>query len=92
VLTGFGSYSTQGNGQLSEYLPWYRKWPARIRDTIILNEWIHSETGGHPRSFTQNLHWFKEVSPKFLIGPFVSSKNYKISLIQSLDCYMVKEP
>src|SRR5690606_27788681 len=31
VLRRFGCYSTESNGHLSEYLPWYRKRPRDIR-------------------------------------------------------------
>ena len=49
VLRRFGYYSTESNGHLSEYLPWYRKRPEEIADWIDLSRWSHGETGGYLR-------------------------------------------
>lgn len=53
VLRRFGYYSTESNGHLSEYLPWYRKRPAEIAQWIDLSDWIHGETGGYLRFSTE---------------------------------------
>ncbi|MCT8158692.1 alpha-glucosidase/alpha-galactosidase [Pseudoruegeria sp. SHC-113] len=66
VLKRFGVYSTESNGHLSEYLPWYRKRPEEIGDWISLDEWIHGETGGYLRYCTENRNWFEQDFPKFL--------------------------
>lgn len=66
VLKRFGVYSTESNGHLSEYLPWYRKRPDEITNWISLDEWIHGETGGYLRYCTENRNWFEEDFPKFL--------------------------
>lgn len=66
VLKRFGFYSTESNGHLSEYLPWYRKRPDQILDWISMDEWIHGETGGYLRYSTENRNWFEEDFPKFL--------------------------
>lgn len=66
VLKRFGFYSTESNGHLSEYLPWYRKRPEQIMDWISMDEWIHGETGGYLRYSTENRNWFEEDFPKFL--------------------------
>ena len=66
VLKRFGFYSTESNGHLSEYLPWYRKRPDQILDWISTDEWIHGETGGYLRYSTENRNWFEEDFPKFL--------------------------
>lgn len=66
VLKRFGFYSTESNGHLSEYLPWYRKRPDQITDWISLDDWIHGETGGYLRYCTENRNWFEEDFPKFL--------------------------
>ncbi|AHF90952.1 alpha-galactosidase [Opitutaceae bacterium TAV5] len=60
MLRRFGVYSTESNGHLSEYVPWYRKRPAEIRKWIDLGEWIHGETGGYLRVCTEGRHWFEE--------------------------------
>ncbi|WP_226781514.1 alpha-glucosidase/alpha-galactosidase [Oceaniglobus trochenteri] len=66
VLKRFGFYSTESNGHLSEYLPWYRKRPEQIMDWISTDDWIHGETGGYLRYTTENRNWFEEDFPKFL--------------------------
>jgi alpha-galactosidase len=66
VLKRFGFYSTESNGHLSEYLPWYRKRPEEIGDWIDLSDWIHGETGGYLRYCTENRSWFEEDFPRFL--------------------------
>jgi len=66
VLKRFGYYSTESNGHLSEYLPWYRKRPGEIMDWISLDDWIHGETGGYLRYTTENRNWFVEDYPRFL--------------------------
>ncbi len=66
VLKRFGFYSTESNGHLSEYLPWYRKRPEQIMDWISLDDWIHGETGGYLRYTTENRNWFETEFPQFL--------------------------
>jgi alpha-galactosidase len=66
VLKRFGYYSTESNGHLSEYLPWYRKRPDQIMDWISMDDWIHGETGGYLRYTTENRNWFETDFPKFL--------------------------
>lgn len=66
VLKRFGFYSTESNGHLSEYLPWYRKRPDEIGKWIDLSDWIHGETGGYLRHCTEMRNWFETDFPKFL--------------------------
>lgn len=66
VLRRFGYYSTESNGHLSEYVPWYRKRPKEIRKWIDLSSWIHGETGGYLRVCTEGRNWFKTDFPKLL--------------------------
>jgi alpha-galactosidase len=66
VLKRFGFYSTESNGHLSEYLPWYRKRPDEIGKWISLSDWIHGETGGYLRYSTENRNWFEQDFPVFL--------------------------
>ncbi len=66
VLKRFGVYSTESNGHLSEYLPWYRKRPEEIGKWIDLSDWIHGETGGYLRHCTEMRNWFETDFPKFL--------------------------
>ena len=66
VLKRFGFYSTESNGHLSEYLPWYRKRPEEIQNWISMDGWIHGETGGYLRYTTENRNWFETDFPVFL--------------------------
>lgn len=66
VLRRFGYYSTESNGHLSEYVPWYRKRPGEIRRWIDLSCWINGETGGYLRVCTEGRNWFETDFPKWL--------------------------
>jgi alpha-galactosidase len=66
VLRRFGAYSTESNGHLSEYLPWYRKRPEEIADWVDLSGWIHGETGGYLRVCTEGRNWFETDYPRWL--------------------------
>ena len=66
VLRRFGYFSTESNGHLSEYLPWYRKRPEEINSWISLNRWIHGETGGYLRVCTEGRNWFETDFPNWL--------------------------
>jgi len=67
MLRRFGYFSTESNGHLSEYLPWYRKSPGEIRKWISLGtSWIHGETGGYLRVCTEGRNWFKTDFPNWL--------------------------
>lgn len=66
VLRRFGYYSTESNGHLSEYVPWYRKRPHEIRRWIDLSSWIHGETGGYLRVCTEGRNWFETDFPRWL--------------------------
>jgi len=66
MLRRFGYYSTESNGHLSEYVPWYRKRPDEIRKWIDLSSWILGETGGYLRVCTEGRNWFRSEYPKIL--------------------------
>jgi alpha-galactosidase len=66
VLRRFGYYSTESNGHLSEYLPWYRKRPNEIKRWIDLSSWINGETGGYLRVCTEGRRWFETDFPKWM--------------------------
>ena len=59
VLKRFGYYSTESNGHLSEYVPWYRKRLDEITKWIDLSSWINGETGGYLRVCTEGRNWFE---------------------------------
>jgi alpha-galactosidase len=66
VLRRFGYYSTESNGHLSEYLPWYRKRVDEINQWIDLSSWINGETGGYLRVCTEGRNWFEVDFPNWM--------------------------
>ncbi len=66
MLRRFGFYSTESNGHLSEYVPWYRKRPAEIADWIDMSSWINGETGGYLRVCTEGRNWFEHEFPHWM--------------------------
>ncbi|SFL42763.1 alpha-galactosidase [Gracilibacillus orientalis] len=69
MLRRFGYFSTESNGHLSEYVPWYRKRPEEINEWIDLNSWINGETGGYLRVCTEGRNWFETDFPNWLKEP-----------------------
>ena len=69
MLRRFGYYSTESNGHLSEYVPWYRKRETEIKDWIALNHWINGETGGYLRVCIEGRNWFETEFPKWQEKP-----------------------
>ncbi|MBP3950940.1 alpha-glucosidase/alpha-galactosidase [Bacillus suaedae] len=69
MLKRFGYYSTESNGHLSEYVPWYRKRSEEIKDWIDLGTWINGETGGYLRVCKEGRNWFKTDFPNWLKEP-----------------------
>ena len=51
MMKRFGYFSTESNGHLSEYVPWYRKRPDEIRTGSTSVFWINGETGGYARLY-----------------------------------------
>jgi alpha-galactosidase len=68
VLKRFGLFSTESNGHLSEYLPWYRKRPEEIGRWIDLSDWIHGESGGYLRHCIEARNAFEREFPRLLDG------------------------
>ncbi|MBW4083831.1 alpha-glucosidase/alpha-galactosidase [Paenibacillus sp. S150] len=66
MLRRFGYYSTESNGHLSEYVPWYRKRSGEIMDWIDLGSWINGETGGYLRVCTEGRNWFETDFPNWM--------------------------
>lgn len=77
MLRRFGYYSTESNGHLSEYVPWYRKRPKEIRKWIDMSSWINGETGGYLRVSTEGRHWFETDFPQWMkeTPPVFSKEN-----------------
>jgi len=91
VLRRFGYYSTESNGHLSEYVPWYRKRPGEIRRWIDLSSWINGETGGYLRVCTEGRNWFETDFPQWLkaedkpIGPASRGTEHGSYIIEALE-------
>jgi alpha-galactosidase/6-phospho-beta-glucosidase family protein len=91
VLRRFGYYSTESNGHLSEYLPWYRKRIAEIGDWIDLSNWINGETGGYLRVCTEGRNWFETDFPNWMkedpkpITPEGRSEEHGSYIIEGLE-------
>jgi alpha-galactosidase len=69
MLRRFGYYSTESNGHLSEYVPWYRKRLDEISNWINLDSWINGETGGYLRVCTEKRNWFETDFPNWMQEP-----------------------
>ena len=69
MLRRFGYYSTESNGHLSEYVPWYRKRVDEIQDWIDLGVWINGETGGYLRVCVEGRNWFETDFPNWMQEP-----------------------
>jgi len=96
MLRRFGYYSTESNGHLSEYVPWYRKRLEDIPNWIDLGCWINGETGGYLRVCTEGRNWFEHDFPNWLKeDPWTfeaekRSKEHGSYIIESLEtgrCY-----
>ena len=91
VLKRFGYYSTESNGHLSEYLPWYRKRVGEITDWIDLSSWINGETGGYLRVCTEGRNWFEKDFPNWMtqdapkFAPEARSEEHGSYIIEGLE-------
>lgn len=69
VMERFGYYSTESNGHLSEYLPWYRKrGPEQMERWIDRSVWIGGETGGYLRVCRESQDEYKQNYTKWMSG------------------------
>jgi len=91
VLRRFGYYSTESNGHLSEYLPWYRKRTDEIPQWIDLSSWINGETGGYLRVCTEGRRWFETDFPQWMreepprITPEMRGEEHGSYIIEALE-------
>ena len=79
MMKHFGYFSTESNGHLSEYVPWYRKHTENIHKYIDLGVWINGETGGYLRVCTEGRNWFETDFPNWLKEPPYEYKEEKRS-------------
>ena len=66
MMRRFGYFSTESNGHLSEYVPWYRKRPDDIMNWIDLDTWNCGETGGYLRVCREGRDWFEHDFPNWM--------------------------
>lgn len=69
MIRRFGYFSTESNGHLSEYVPWYRKRTKEIMNWIDMGSWINGETGGYLRVCTEGRNWFETEFPQWMAAP-----------------------
>jgi len=69
MLRRFGYFSTESNGHLSEYVPWYRKRIDEIKSWIDLGDWSNGETGGYLRVSSEGRNWFETDFPNWMKEP-----------------------
>jgi len=90
VLNRIGYYSTESNGHLSEYVPWYRKRIAEINKWIDLGSWIDGETGGYLRVCSEGRNWERDF-PNWMkedpkpIGAAHRSEEHGSYIIEALE-------
>ncbi len=92
MLRRFGYYTTESNGHVSEYVPWYRKRPEEISRWIDLSKWINGETGGYLRVCTEGRNWFETDFPNLMkqappaLGPGANrSEEHGSYIIEALE-------
>ena len=92
VLRRFGCYSTESNGHLSEYLPWYRKRVAEIPRWISMDSWVNGETGGYLRVCTEGRNWFEsefgrgaDGHPALAYGPKERSSEHGSYIVEAFE-------
>ncbi len=79
MLRRFGYYTTESNGHVSEYVPWYRKRPEELDRWIDRSVWVHGETGGYLKtikgrdSYEDNFKKWMQEDP-----PVISTENRSI--------------
>ncbi len=96
MMRRFGYYSTESNGHLSEYVPWYRKRLDEIKQWIDLGSWINGETGGYLRVCTEGRNWFEHDFPNWMKEPPITFEpekrghehgSYIIESLETGRCY-----
>ena len=68
MLRRFGYFSTESNGHLSEYLPWFRKRKREVGRWIDRGRWIDGKTGGYLEQCRKTANYFEEHYQQFLDG------------------------
>ncbi|NLV74089.1 MAG: alpha-glucosidase/alpha-galactosidase [Chloroflexi bacterium] len=69
ILRRFGYFSTESNGHLSEYLPWYRKRPQELQRWISDTAWINGRTAGYLNECRRTRYEYTEHYDEWLAKP-----------------------
>ena len=91
ILKRFGHFSTESNGHLSEYLPWYRKRPDEIAKWIYDGTWIGGRTAGYLNHCRLKRNEYQEMYPQWMreasepIAPGNRSKEHASYIIEALE-------
>jgi len=91
ILRRFGYFSTESNGHLSEYLPWYRKRPDELQRWIYDGTWIGGPTAGYLNHCRKTANEYREMYPKWMagepqpIGPQHRSSEHASYIIEALE-------
>ena len=91
VLRRFGYFTTESNGHVSEYLPWYRKRPEEIDRWIDPSRWIGGRTGGYLEICREHRNEYQEMYPQWLketaqpISPETRSHEHAAYIIEALE-------
>lgn len=91
MLERFGYFTTETNGHISEYVPWYRKRAKEIKQWIDLSVWPGGETGGYLRSCLEKRDWFETQVPTWLkepvqpFAPELRSREHGSHIIEAME-------
>ena len=91
VMRRFGYFSTESNGHLSEYLPWYRKRPDEVKRWIHPEHWIDGQTAGYLNHCRLMRNEYEEKYPQWLqeasqpVTPEGRSKEHASYIIEALE-------
>jgi alpha-galactosidase len=91
MLRRFGYWSTESNGHLSEYVPWYRKDPRKMSKWMDMRSWGGGITAGYLKVLIKKRNWFITEFPKLMksppekIGPENRSSEHGSWIIESLE-------
>jgi alpha-galactosidase len=91
VMKRFGYFSTESNGHLSEYLPFYRKRPGELKRWIYEGTWIGGRTAGYLNHCRGARDEYQEMYPQWLqepsvaIGPQTRGQEHASYILEALE-------
>jgi alpha-galactosidase len=91
VLRRFGHLSTESNGHLSEYLPWYRKRPDEMWRWVYEDRWSGGRTAGYLERCREKRDEYDRMYPEWMeaaadpIGPETRSHEHASYIIEGLE-------